>query len=159
MRSRAIEAIKATLTLTTRQREVLVGLLLGDGHLECSSHTPRARLKVEQSEKAAEYVRWLHNVFHEWIPGGIKSKTTFLQQTGRTYSKHYFNTYSHAAFLSYHHLFYRGRKKIVPSTIAELLTPLGFAIRFMDDGSIKSHESRGSILNKLPFSIRVNNSA
>lgn len=48
MRSRALETYKATLMPTPRQRALLVGLLLGDGHIEQSPCTPRARLKVEQ---------------------------------------------------------------------------------------------------------------
>lgn len=47
--------------------------------------------------------------------------------------------------------FYKGRRKIIPESISEQLTPIGLATWFMDDGSIKSHESRGRILNTHAF--------
>ena len=146
-----MEAIKASLKLTQQQRDVLVGLLLGDGHIERPYRTPRARLKVEQSEKSQEYVEWLYAIFREWIPGGIKKKSTFLPVTGKTYVKHYFTTYVHEAFLPYRSLFYCGKRKIVPRNIHELMTPVGVATWFMDDGSIKSHQSRGSIISTHAF--------
>lgn len=146
-----MEAMKASLKLTQQQRDVLVGLLLGDGHIERPYRTPRARLKVEQSEKSQEYVEWLYAIFREWVPGGIKKKSTFLRVTGKTYVKHYFTTYSHETFLPYRSLFYDGRRKIVPKNIRELITPLGVATWFMDDGSIKSHQSRGSIISTHAF--------
>lgn len=42
--------------------------------------------------------------------------------------------------------------RLVHLDIADLLTPVGLAVWFMDDGSVKSHESHGSILNTHAFS-------
>lgn len=137
MRSRTLEAYKATLGLTTKQHEVLVGLLLGDGHLEYSPTTKRARLKVEQRENAYAYVEWLYNIFQPWVRGTIRTKVQSLRTTGRSYRKYYFTTYRHQLLTHYHKLFYRERIKIVPENIADLLTPLGLAIWFMDDGFSK----------------------
>lgn len=155
MRSKAIEAYKATLSLTPIQEEVLVGLMLGDGHLELreSSRTLRARLKFEQRASAREYVQWMRTIFKPWIHGPMQTKTCILKTTGKRYRKYYFNTYTHEKLLPHHRLFYQDRRKIVPPTIGELLTPLGLAVWFMDDGSIKSHQSRGRILNTHAFSL------
>lgn len=60
----------------------------------------------------------------------------------------------HEEFISIYRLFYRERKKRIPKNIGDLLTPLGLAVWFMDDGSIKSHESRGRILNTHAFTER-----
>lgn len=152
MRSRILEAYKATLSLTKVQQEVLVGLMLGDGHLEYSATTNRARLKVEQRENARVYVELLYTIFKPWIRSRILTKTQFLKTTGKRYTKCYFTTYRHSELADYHQLFYRKKKKIVPENIANLLTPLGLAIWFMDDGSIKSHQSRGRIFNTHAFS-------
>ena len=48
MRSRAIEAYKTTLRLTDVQREIVVGVLLGDAHLETQDRGRSYRLKIEQ---------------------------------------------------------------------------------------------------------------
>lgn len=152
MRSRTLEAYKATLKLTLRQREVLVGLLLGDGHIEQPYITPRARLKIEQRARAHAYVVWLYGIFRAWVRNGIKSREVVLSTTHMSYQKNYFTTYAHEEFLPYRQLFYPTGKKIVPHNIGELLTPVGLATWFMDDGSVKSHQSKGRILNTHSFS-------
>ena len=48
--SRDIEEYKQHLKLTRTQREVLVGLLLGDGHLETQNGGRTYRLKIEQCD-------------------------------------------------------------------------------------------------------------
>jgi len=59
----------------------------------------------------------------------------------------WFQTVSHSAFRFYAHQFYDGLRKRVPQLIHRWLTPRGLAYWFMDDGSIKSKESKGVILN------------
>jgi hypothetical protein len=151
MRSRILEEYKKTLKLTPRQQEILIGLILGDGHLEQSHSTPRARLKVEQREEVKEYVDWLYANFQEWIHRTVRTRMKSLKTTGKSYRYYEFTTYNHEEFLPYRQLFYPHGKKVVPQSIEELLTPLGLAIWFMDDGSIKSHECKGRIINTHSF--------
>lgn len=47
--------------------------------------------------------------------------------------------------------FYGGGKKKVPQLITDWLTPRGFAYWFMDDGSVKSAESKGVVLNTQAY--------
>jgi hypothetical protein len=47
--------------------------------------------------------------------------------------------------------FYGGGSKKVPELIADSLTPRGFAYWFMDDGSVKSAESKGVVLNTQAY--------
>nr|NIQ06013.1 hypothetical protein [Candidatus Korarchaeota archaeon] len=49
MNTRTIREKKGRLALSKRQREILVGLLLGDGHLETQNNGRTFRLKVEHS--------------------------------------------------------------------------------------------------------------
>jgi hypothetical protein len=67
VRSRAIEAYKTTLRLTDLQREIVVGVLLGDAHLETQNGGRSYRLKVEQGHRHAEYVRHLYSELREWV--------------------------------------------------------------------------------------------
>ncbi len=46
---------------------------------------------------------------------------------GKTHQSIYFDTLTYAAFNYYHGLFYKDKKKVVPSNIQDLLTPLGLA--------------------------------
>lgn len=146
MNTKEIREAKQGLALTQRQRDILVGLLLGDGHLETLNKGRTYRLKVEHSEKQHDYLEWLHNEFREWVPGGIVAKRH------REHRCVAFTTYSHGAFRFYGHQFYeRDGTKKVPKRIKSMLTSLGLAVWFMDDGSRKSLRHKTYILHTLAF--------
>ncbi len=150
MRSRSLEAYKKSLVLTKMQRDILVGLLLGDGCIEVLPKGDSARLKLEYSGKQKAYIDWLHGVFRQWIIGDPKRKIT--QAFGQAYKKYWCTTLSSPIFKAFFDLFYRNHRKIIPQTIGELLTPIGLAVWFMDDGSTKSKESNGRLLCTHAFS-------
>jgi len=60
MRLKEIEDYKKNLKLSSLQREIIVGLALGDGHLETLNEGKTYRLKVEHSLKQREYLDWLY---------------------------------------------------------------------------------------------------
>jgi len=138
----AIEEYKKTLTLTKLQREILVGTLLGDGHLETRDGGKTYRLKIEHSIKQKEYVDWLHSQFRQWIRGEPYQKE---KKGGTCYG---FTTYSHAAFRFYGQQFYGNNGvKRVPKLISKLLTPTSIAIWYLDDGSVKSNRHKTFIIH------------
>lgn len=147
--SRAIEQRKRSLRLTPVQRETLVGLLLGDGHLETQNGGRTYRLKIEQSEAHRSYVEHLYRVFEPWVltPPRAKAKRTH----DRVSTNWWFSTVSHAAFRFYAHQYYREGRKCVPKLIHRWLTPRGLAYWFMDDGSMKWKQSRAVLLNTQCF--------
>jgi len=150
MRSRAIEANKNTLELSSIQREVLVGLLLGDGCLETHNRGRTYRLKVEQCARQEAYVSHLYSLFREWVltPPGPRSKRA---ANGSVTTNVAFQTVSHAAFRFYAQQFYVEGRKRVPALIHHWLTARGLSYWFMDDGSLKSSQSRSVILNTHCF--------
>ncbi len=150
MRSRAIEKYKETLSLTSRQKEILVGSLLGDAHLESRYKLGSATLRIEHSYKQKEYVDWLHNEFKEWVRTPPRKRTRW--RWGKEHNKFLFMTYGHKILGEFRELFYRNRIKIIPKNIESFLTPLSLAIWYMDDGSIKSSRHRGMFLNTQSFS-------
>ncbi len=150
MRSKAIEDYKTQLKLTRKQREILVGLMLGAGHLETQNQGKTYRLKVEYSSTNSEYCQYVYDSFQEWVltPPRIRNK-----KSGSHLSENIaFSTVSHAALRFYAQQFYQDGKKIVPKMIGKLLTPRGLAYWYMDDGSMKSNQSKGVILNTQGFS-------
>ncbi|MCS7309230.1 MAG: hypothetical protein NZ741_03310, partial [Armatimonadetes bacterium] len=140
--SREIEEYKQMLCLTKEQREALVGLLLGDGHLETQNGGRTYRLKVEQSSQHQAYVQHLYELFYAWV-------LTPPQPKGG--NKWWFQTVSHGAFRFYAQQFYREGRKVVPKLIHRLLKPRGIAYWFMDDGSIKDRNAKAVILNTQGF--------
>ena len=140
--SRDIEEYKQHLKLTRTQREVLVGLLLGDGHLETQNGGRTYRLKIEQCDQHRSYVWHLYELFNAWVRTPPQPKKV---------RKWWFQTLSHGAFRFYAQQFYREGRKAVPKLIRRLLTPRGLAYWFMDDGSIKDLKSKAVVLNTQGF--------
>ena len=149
MRSRAIEAYKTTLRLSDVQREMLVGILLGDACLETQNAGRTYRLKIEQGVAHADYVRHLYEVLRDWVLSPPRPKQG--QTRGVTTINLAFQTVSHDELAEFGELFYRDRRKIVPENIGALLTARGLAYWYMDDGSMKSRQSKGVLFNTHAF--------
>ena len=146
MNTKEIREYKNTLKLTDIQKSILIGTLLGDGHLETQDEGKTYRLKIEHQLAQQDYTEWLYNHFKEWVRNGIYRKV-------KSQSKEYvgFNTYSHGAFRFYAQQFYVDKKKYIPKMIDKLLNPLVVAIWFMDDGSWKSEKHKTFIIHTLGF--------
>lgn len=146
MRSNEIEKYKSTLRLTEEQKEVLIGILLGDATLETQNNGKTYRLKIEHSLKQKAYAEHLYNLFKDWARAKPWERKVTLSN-GKTYTNIVFSTLSHQSLRFYAHQFYRGGIKVVPKIIGRWLTPKAVAYWFMDDGSIKSKQSKGVIFN------------
>ena len=150
MHSRSIEQYKRGLRLTEANQEILVGLLLGDGCLETQNGGRTYRLKIEQSARHEAYVRHIHSLFSEWVLTPPRRRLS-RASNGTITINWAFQTVSHEAFQPFGLQFYGGGRKKVPEPIADSLTPRGFAYWFMDDGSVKSAESKGVVLNTQAY--------
>ena len=147
MNTKEIRELKKTLTLNDIQRSILVGTLLGDGHLETQDKGKTYRLKLEHQLAQRDYLQWIYDQFKEWVPGGIRSR---IKKNGYEYVL--FDTYSHGAFRFYAQQFYSHGKKEIPKLIEKLLDPIVLAIWFMDDGSWKSDKHKTFIIHTLGYS-------
>lgn len=147
MNTKEIREYKLTLALNDVQKSILVGTLLGDGHLETQDKGKTYRLKLEHQIAQRDYLEWIYNQFKEWSPGGIRSR---IKKNGYEYVL--FDTYSHGAFRFYAQQFYPSGKKEIPKLIEKLLDPIALAIWFMDDGSWKSDKHKTFIIHTLGYS-------
>nr|YP_009105829.1 putative LAGLIDADG homing endonuclease [Koliella corcontica]YP_009105842.1 putative LAGLIDADG homing endonuclease [Koliella corcontica]AIT94541.1 putative LAGLIDADG homing endonuclease [Koliella corcontica]AIT94546.1 putative LAGLIDADG homing endonuclease [Koliella corcontica] len=130
------------------RKEILIGIILGDGHLETQNKGKTFRLKIEQSEKHKDYVFHLYDIWEDFC---LKSPQKKAKGNSYNYA---FQTLSSSTFRFYAQLFYDDKgKKIIPkeSLLLNLLTPLGLAYWYMDDGSLKSSQSKGVYLNTQGF--------
>lgn len=138
--------------LTQRQKELVIGSLLGDGCLEKRGNS--VRFVFCQSEQRRFYVEWKCKELRNVITEPIKRYERRDNRTGRTYCFYIFKTEAHPWFASVYEKFYcenekRETKKIVPYDIKQMLTPFVLAVWFMDDGSL----DRGApILNTQAYS-------
>jgi len=80
-------------------------------------------LQFEQSLAHKYYLYHLYELFKSYCKSGPKNQEHLLKSTNKVYSTVRFHTYSLPCFNQYYELFYlKGKKKIVPSHIADLLT-------------------------------------
>lgn len=149
MRSNQIENYKKRLKLTEKQRDVLVGVLLGDGCLETQNQGRTYRLKVEHSLSQKDYTDWLFGIFKDWVLTEPKPRKYTSYSRERT--NYRFSTISHGSFRFYAQQFYRNGKKVMPKLIGKMLSPLALAVWFMDDGSIKSKQHKALVIHAQSF--------
>lgn len=148
MNTKELRDMKQSLKLSKFQREVIVGAILGDGHMETSNGISY-RLKIEHSIKQKEYINWLYESLKDWVlkEPCEKNKMVF----GKVFTNIWFNTIRHVALRYYGKVFYKDKIKTIPINIAKLLTPVSMAVWFMDDGSIKSKHHKTLLINTQSF--------
>ena len=134
-------------SLSLEQRDILVGLLLGDGHLETRNNGQTYRLKVEHSDQQADYAQWLFKRFEHFCEQ--KNVYKRIRSDGRVSIG--FTTAASDAFRFYAQQFYVAKTKRIPPLIQELLSPISLAIWFMDDGSRKSKKHKTYNIHTLGY--------
>ena len=116
--------------MTEQTQAMLVGLILGDGHLSKPTGTKRTScLDLKYDEKYLRYLTWIHGQLKELNPSEIKKKKDVHQY------RFYTQVREDVGVLR--DIFYPAGKKIVPDTINEYLkNPLSLAIWYQDDGTL-----------------------
>ncbi len=112
--------------LTNVQKELVIGSILGDGHLR--PHRGGFVFEFSQSSKRKSYVEWKHRLL-----GNFATPKIYHQTGTREYYKLVTKTHSELKVL--HGIFYENGRKRVPDGIGKILTPFAVAVWFMDDGS------------------------
>lgn len=125
------------LEITDRQREILIGCILGDAHIQ-----KLGKIIIEQSVRQKDYLLWkyseLKNLCYPAKPAEI------IRIDKRNNKEYYSNVfYLRQYFRSWRKVFYRENKKVFPDNL--LLTPLSAAVWYMDDGCLSKEKSTISI--------------
>lgn len=119
--------------INERQRQIITGTILGDGHLEKNGRN--VRLRIEHSLLQKEYLLWKFQELRDIVAGMPRIVGTRDNRSGKTYRRWHISTYSLFELNEYRRIFYRNGSKIVPSDIVDMLkSPLSLAVWFMDDG-------------------------
>jgi len=130
-------------SLTQLQRSLIIGSVLGDGHIRIMPGRKDAFLEVNHSLKAKDYVDWKYFVLKNICNSEPKERET---NEGR--HAYRFFTKQDKEITEIYNLFYRDGKKIIPKELE--INPIVLAVWLMDDGS----KSNGSIyLNTQQFSM------
>lgn len=119
---------------TSKQKQVLIGGLLGDFYLYQNKNHINAGLVGSRAYKDKKYAQYELDVFKNFCNGKV-GKTSYLdKRTNKTYHRAWFRTRVSRVFTSYKQKWYPNGTKIVPRDLQ--LTPLICAIWFCDDGSV-----------------------
>ncbi|MBU0579203.1 hypothetical protein KKE34_01595 [Patescibacteria group bacterium] len=131
--TRKLKKLKTQLKLSHKQKELLIGTILGDGCLITSRSGKAARLQIRHTMRAKEYVEWKYSFFKDWV---LTPPREDIHN-----NSWYFRTVSHKDLMIIKNHFYtHDGVKIIPSYINELLiSPLSLAAWFMDDGNGYNH--------------------
>lgn len=152
MNSKFINEFRSKIVLSEKQKEIVIGLMLGDGCLETQNNGQTYRLKIEQSLLHKDYVDWLYGELKNLTLTEPRERTKRIKD--KFYQNYGFQTISCGNFRFYAQQFYDrdSKKKKVPKIIGKLLSPLALAVWFMDDGQIKSKKHRALLINAQCFS-------
>lgn len=115
-------------SLTQFQRSVIIGSLLGDGHLRIFPGRSNALLEINHSFRQKEYVDWKYSTLMNVSASPPKARNG---SQGRVAYR--FHSKQLSALTEFHGLFYGSGRKAIPDGLR--LNPVILAVWYMDDGS------------------------
>ena len=134
-------------TVGSRQWNLIIGTLLGDGCLERNGRY--CRLVIDHSTRQEPYVRWKASRLQTLRPH-IRIKQRRDERTNKVYEHCVLRTGSLALLEDFFHLFYREGKKIVPKNLVSIINAEILAVWIMDDG-YKRNDCNALRLNTQSF--------
>ena len=141
------------LEMNEKQHQVLIGLLLGDLHLQkTDSTTGKCRLRLSHTLEQKDYTDWIYQLFIDWC---VKTQARKRVDTNKGYSEYRFYSEYRMELIPYHDLFYKKPTdsksksrfvKILPDNLDSLLTSAqSLAVWYMDDGTKRTDCNSGRI--------------
>lgn len=118
--------MRKNIHLTELQKSIIIGTVLGDGSLSETFSKNNLRLQIEHCNAQKEYVFWKY----EMLKNLILTPPIYKIQH-RSWA---FRTISHPELSEIGRIFYKDYRKILPENLEKILTPIGLAVWFMDDG-------------------------
>jgi hypothetical protein len=146
--------------MNREDRGILVGMVLGDGYLNVRHRLKDNKYKYESSElvivhstKQRDYLLYKSELVRRIFGGKftISEKKTTLK-TGKTYFGCGFSK-SSPYFRILKKMMYADRKKTITTQVLNMLTPLGIAIWYMDDGHARRNINKDGYVSSVSTNI------
>lgn len=138
-------------TLSEQQNNLIVGSMLGDGHIRRQKSHWNSMFYIKRCQKDLAYLEWEANIVKDIITEtGIRKRDQYDTRTNKTYYSCELITRALITLNKFHDEWYHNRIKVVPNDLklnAEII-----AIWFCDDGTIGT----GSSNNRLRVSFATN---
>ena len=143
---------KRDYVLSLEQKEALIGIILGDGHLSRNKPSFNTKLCIEQSYPEKElYLKSLYTLFEPLVAMNPNISTRKDKRNNSITQSMYFKTLSMPCLNYYYDIFYKEKVKCVPRNLHDLLTARGLAYLIMDDGG--KSLSNQTILHTRAFTL------
>lgn len=121
--------------LSKKQRELIIGCLLGDGRLESRSCFNTARFRIHHADSQKEYLFWKFRLLRS-LTSSIPRRHEYVdKRNNKRVTSWYFHTRTLVSLRNLYLKFYKNGKKVLPRDLSDLLTPFVLATWIMDDGS------------------------
>lgn len=128
------------ISFTEKQKQFIIGHILGDGGIYSYGKNQLPRLTIGQSIKQEAYFDWKVKLMSPFIMKSYRNE----DKRGNSIMMHC-STIVHPELVKYRKMFYSD-KKIVPEDIALHLEPLSLAVFVMDDGNLNGPNIRISTM-------------
>jgi hypothetical protein len=126
---------KNKVIFTPEMLDIINGMLLGNAYLS-KRESNNAHIRFDQANK--EFIDHLYNQLKTLVKTGPKELKRLHKKYNKTYTSYYFNTLNFPYFTEIYSNWYirinNKNVKILPTNIAELLTPRAIAYWIMCDG-------------------------
>jgi hypothetical protein len=118
--------------MNNKQRDILIGLILGDGYLTpFQGDSRKSSLDMKANQKELGYLKWLHSELSSLGVSALKKR--------KDDNQYRFVTRRLEQIGCLRQIFYPKGKKIIPKNIAEYLkSPITIAVWYQDDGTLDS---------------------
>ncbi len=125
---------KAFMKLSIKQKDILYGLILGDGYLQKTGQK-NARLRLEHSHKQENYINWKFEELKNLFSSRPKRIERLHPISKKKYIYYRLQSNSSSLIGKLQGMFYQHNKRVIPEKISNLLkSPLTLAVWYMDDG-------------------------
>lgn len=128
--------------LSSIQKEMLVGLMLGDVSLKWNKSLTGASVQFEWGDKHMAYAFYVWHLLYPYCLE-VPRRQVRINKHGNEVVTWCFQTVTHSAFLFLYDAFIiKGKKCIIPA-LNELISPISLAFWFMDDGGQQDYRGYG----------------
>lgn len=127
-------------TITERQEQIVIGTLLGDGHVGTQVNSVNPGFSVSHKESDKEYLLWKYK---ELQSTGLFRNPPFPRSkllNGKEFKRWTIRSRQHPILKEYRDLMYREKSNIISLKALEKCGLLGLAVYYMDDGGLRRLE-------------------
>jgi len=134
---------------TPEQQSVLYGGMFGDANLSIQKNGINACLRMEQSIKQIEYLKYKFEYFRPWLNNVEPTLQMQKQFNGVSIPSVIFTTVSVPLFTEVYYQFYKDGKKVVTKETLSKIDALALGIWCQDDMSYSYNSTNGGSIMRL----------